>query len=61
MKIPPNMKDNCEFTEYAVMDSLQGVVLQLGGLGRRLTHTAIKSQHVTKCYTGPWTLTNPFE
>jgi hypothetical protein len=31
---PPGMKGSCEYIEYAVADSRQGVVLQLGNWTR---------------------------
>lgn len=53
------MESSCEYIEYAVEDSQQGVILQLAVLagGKQLPAVIEKYQHVTKCYTMPnaWT------
>jgi hypothetical protein len=36
MERPPDMEGNCEYIEWAVADSRQGLVLQLRGLGEAL-------------------------
>jgi hypothetical protein len=48
------MDRSCERVEYAVVDSRQGVVLQLAVLGEGLTTQRKKKKLVAKCYTGPW-------
>jgi hypothetical protein len=39
---PPDLKNNCEYIEYAVADSRQGVILQLGGWARRWQLLTVK-------------------
>jgi hypothetical protein len=53
---PPDVDVSCGYIEQAVVDSQQGVVLQLGGSGNRL-----KSQCVMECYTQPETWTDPLK
>jgi hypothetical protein len=43
----------CEYIEYLVAKSRQGVVLQLGSSAWGLQILAVKKHIVTKCFTGP--------
>jgi len=47
---PPDVEGSCIYTQKVIMDSQQGVVLQLGGWTRGQQLLIIKSQLVTKCY-----------
>jgi len=44
---PPDMGDKCKYTEYAVANSRQGVVLLPKGVGKELKLT-VKKSHITK-------------
>jgi hypothetical protein len=50
------MDCSCEYTEYAVADSQQGVVLQLGA-----KNFSPYKKFIMKCYTGPQAPKNPLE
>jgi hypothetical protein len=57
----PAMEGSCECTEQAVVDSRQGVVLQLG-VGRGDNNsTPYKNNHVTKRHNVPPTWTNSLD
>jgi len=45
-----SMRGSCEYIEYAVVDSQQGVVLQLGGWARCLQLLTVKTYLVTKYF-----------
>ena len=45
---PPDMEGSCKHNEYALADSLQRVVLQLGGWAKRSQMLAVKIYDVAK-------------
>jgi hypothetical protein len=51
------MEGGCEYTEYAVVDSQLGVLIELRDLARGYQLLTVKTNLLTKCYTGPriWT------
>jgi hypothetical protein len=48
---PPYIEGSCQYTEYAVADSRQVTVLQLGGWARYQQLLAVKTYDVTKHFT----------
>jgi len=55
---PPDMEGGCKYTEQAVTENQQGVLLQLGSWAWGQQPLTIKQKHVIKCLKMPQTWTD---